>query len=62
MTGISPLHYLRAIRLNGVRRQLREQPHASVAEIAAIWGFSHQSQFAADYRKLFGACPSQSRS
>jgi AraC family transcriptional regulator, ethanolamine operon transcriptional activator len=58
VTGLSPLAYMRAIRLNGVRRHLRERP-CSVGEAAYAWGFNHLSQFAQDYRKLFGELPSQ---
>lgn len=58
VTGLSPLAYMRAIRLNGVRRQLRSQP-GQVGSAAYAWGFNHLSQFAQDYRKLFGELPSQ---
>lgn len=60
--GISPLQYLRAIRLNGARRELRQSlaNAQTVGEVAAHWGFWHLSQFASDYRKLFGQSPSQS--
>jgi len=58
--GLSPLQYLRAIRLNGVRRQLRQAAAQgqSVQDVAVHWGFWHFSQFATDYRKLFGETPS----
>lgn len=58
--GVSPLQYLRAIRLNGARRQLRQAAshHQSVQDVAVRWGFWHFSQFASDYRKLFGETPS----
>jgi AraC family transcriptional regulator, ethanolamine operon transcriptional activator len=61
--GMTPMAYLRAIRLNGARRDLcsAEVRHSgAVQEIAAGWGFWHLSQFAADYRKLFGKRPSES--
>lgn len=60
--GISPLQYLRLIRLNGARRHLREALPTcrTVQEVAADWGFWHLSQFASDYRKLFGESPSES--
>ncbi len=58
VTGLPPLAYMRAIRLNGARRQLRNQP-GQVGAAAYAWGFSHLSQFAQDYRKLFGELPSQ---
>jgi len=58
--GISPKAYLRAWRLNGVHRELRRSDPAvaRVADIARQWGFEHLSQFATDYRKLFGHKPS----
>lgn len=58
VTGLSPLAFMRAIRLNGVRRQLRNEP-GPVGNAAYAWGFSHLSQFAQDYRKQFGELPSQ---
>lgn len=60
--GISPMQYLRLIRLNGARRHLREysQTARTVQDVAADWGFWHFSQFSSDYRKLFGQSPSQS--
>jgi AraC family ethanolamine operon transcriptional activator len=59
--GLSPARYLRALRLNGVRRELkRPRPEAaSVQDIAAHWGFWHLSQFATDYKRQFGELPSQ---
>ncbi|MCW5625811.1 MAG: helix-turn-helix domain-containing protein, partial [Burkholderiales bacterium] len=58
--GVSPVQYLRAVRLNGVRRALRRAgPDARIGDIAAEWGFWHLSQFAADYRRMFGELPSQ---
>ena len=60
--GISPIQYLRVIRLNGARRELRERCSDSrtVRDVAADWGFWHFSQFSSDYRKLFGQSPSES--
>jgi AraC family ethanolamine operon transcriptional activator len=58
--GLSPIQYLRAIRLNGARRHLRAAAlqGQGVQDVAAHWGFWHLSQFACDYRKLFGEAPS----
>ena len=58
ITGLAPVAFMRALRLNAVRRQLRAQPGA-VGDAAYAWGFSHLSQFAQDYRKLFGIRPSE---
>jgi AraC family ethanolamine operon transcriptional activator len=57
---MAPATYLRAIRLNGARRDLcNASPETrSVQDVAAAWGFWHLSQFATDYRKLFGMKPS----
>lgn len=61
LIGISPQHYLKAVRLNAFRRALRvRDPHReSIGDVAARWGFWHLSQLAQDYRKLFGELPSQ---
>ncbi|MFM2067984.1 MAG: hypothetical protein RLZZ584_2893 [Pseudomonadota bacterium] len=55
---MSPVTYLRALRLNGVRRDLRRGGDEAVADRAARWGFWHLSRFAADYRHMFGELPS----
>ena len=58
--GVSPIQYLRISRLNGVRRSLVQAQHGqAVSDIAAQWGFWHLSQFAKDYKQLFGEQPSQ---
>lgn len=56
--GLSPLTYIRSLRLNEVRRALRADGSRSISSIAFDWGFSHLSQFAQDYRRLFGELPS----
>lgn len=59
--GISPIAYLRTVRLNGARRHLREGMQGkSVGDIAGAWGFGNFSQFSCDYKKLFGETPSAS--
>ncbi|WP_188704748.1 HTH-type transcriptional regulator EutR [Silvimonas iriomotensis] len=59
---ICPLGYLKAIRLNAVRRELLSpySSHATIQEAAFAWGFWHMSQFAVDYQRLFGEKPSAS--
>lgn len=58
----SPAAYLRSIRLNAVRRELKnpQSAYGSVQDVAASWGFWHLSQFASDYKRLFGELPSES--
>jgi AraC family transcriptional regulator, ethanolamine operon transcriptional activator len=58
---VSPVTYLRTMRLNRVRQHIREQPERSVGDIAASWGFWHASRFATDYRALFAELPSATR-
>lgn len=55
--GSSPVKYLRAVRLNGVRRELRSGTSA-VQDVAARWGFWHLGQFSLDYKRQFGELPS----
>jgi AraC family ethanolamine operon transcriptional activator len=55
--GMSPLNYLRTLRLDGVRRDLIAG--ASVKSAVEKWGFWHWSRFSHDYRQLFGELPSQ---
>lgn len=53
--GVSPLTYIRSVRLNGVRRLLRHPtPGITVHGAAAAWGYWNPSAFAADYRRQFG--------
>ena len=58
--GTTPIKYLRTVRLNSVRRALRQAaPGATIQDIASHWGFWHLSQFAQDYKQLFGELPSE---
>ena len=60
--GIGPKRYILQERLSDVRRAMISEPsERSVTEIAADWGFTHMSKFAADYRELFGELPSATR-
>lgn len=55
--GTNPVKYLRAVRLNGARRDLRGGDQA-VQDVAAHWGFWHLGQFSRDYKAQFGELPS----
>jgi len=57
----TPVHYLRSVRLNAVRRRLISTHAADlgVAQAAADRGFGHLSHFAERYKALFGELPSQ---
>ena len=62
IVGTSPLKFLKAARLNQVRRALSDiTDDRPVSAIAADWGFWHPGQFAKDYKGLFGENPSQTR-
>ncbi len=55
--GVTPLTWLRALRLAAVRLALRQS--SSVTESATSMGFWHFGHFAHEYQKLFGELPSQ---
>ncbi|MEF9882226.1 AraC family transcriptional regulator [Streptomyces sp. P9-A4] len=58
--GMSPMAYVREVRLDRVREELRAAAPdgVSVSEVAWRWGFAHQGRFAARYREKFGESPS----
>lgn len=57
--GTSPMGYIKRIRYRGAHDDLRRSDgEHSVSEIAARWGFSHMSRFAAEYQDRFGELPS----
>ncbi|PRH80389.1 AraC family transcriptional regulator [Streptomyces solincola] len=59
--SITPLGYLRRLRLERVRTQLRaaDPRTANIGAIAASWGSVHQGRSAAAYREVYGVPPSQ---
>lgn len=61
ITGLRPVEYLRAVRLNAARRRLRETATAdlTVARVASDLGFTHLGHFSGAYKTLFGEHPSQ---
>ncbi|GGQ70152.1 AraC family transcriptional regulator [Couchioplanes azureus] len=57
---ITPLGYLRRVRLDRAHRDLQAADPTAGATVAAIarrWGFADLSRFAADYRRTFGRLP-----
>jgi AraC-like DNA-binding protein len=59
---VTPLGYLRHVRLERAHRELQAADPArgdTVAVIAARWGFAKPGHFAAAYRARFGLLPSQ---
>lgn len=58
--GITPVEYMRNLRLHRVRSELQSSPYeTTIANVAAKWGFWHMSLFSRYYRELFGECPSE---
>jgi AraC family ethanolamine operon transcriptional activator len=60
VTGFSPLHFIKARRLNAARRALKtaHPQETSVKAIALNFGFGHFGHFAYDYKAHFGESPS----
>lgn len=60
-TGMSPMTYLRQVRLARVHDELRHSDpgQVTVAEVAYRWGFGHLGRFSANYQAAYGASPSQ---
>src|SRR5690606_32497107 len=56
--GATPMEYLRSVRLDRVREELR-RGDVAVTECAHRFGFTHLGRFAAAYRERFGELPSQ---
>lgn len=59
-TGRTPMQYVRRVRLDAARTDLRaaDASDETVAAVAARWGFSNLGRFAAMYRAEFGEAPS----
>lgn len=58
--GVSPMAYLRMVRLKRIRAQLlARQGGSAVSDIAKKWGFPHMGRFAQVYRREFGELPSE---
>lgn len=62
--GITPIVYLRCLRLNRVRYELLnpESEYVTVTDIATHWHFLHLSKFSSDYNRMFGELPSKTLS
>jgi AraC-like DNA-binding protein len=60
LVGLSPFKYIKMLRLGEVRRRLQTSSASqlSVSEAALDCGFSHLSQFAADYKRMVLESPS----
>ena len=57
--GVSPMHYLRDLRMERARTELLSGEAASVAGVALRWGFAHMGRFSNDYKARYLETPSQ---
>jgi transcriptional regulator GlxA family with amidase domain len=58
--GMTPLEYLRQVRLNRAHRELKAADPSvdTVNAIAGRWGFMHPGRFSIQYKRVFGHPPS----
>lgn len=59
--GCTPMQYLSDVRLQRAHHELTADPTATVSDVAARWGFSSASRFAAAYKRRYGSPPSAAR-
>jgi AraC-like DNA-binding protein len=58
--NITPLAYLREIRLDAAQAELSSPLNMlSIKDVALKWGFAHMGHFAARYRAAYGETPSE---
>jgi AraC-like DNA-binding protein len=60
VTSLSPMAFLRTLRLTRVRETLLDADlQGRVIDVATEWGFWHMGHFTAAYRTMFGETPSE---
>jgi AraC-like DNA-binding protein len=57
--GVSPMRYMRNLRLLRVREALQSGSVHRVSEAVSRWGFAHAGRFSSEYRRRFGESPSR---
>jgi transcriptional regulator GlxA family with amidase domain len=56
---MTPMQYLKRLRLEGARSELLQAaPGSRVVDVAYRWGFAHHGVFSASYADVFGELPS----
>jgi AraC family transcriptional regulator len=60
-TGLPPHQYLILRRVERAKQLLQAETSLSLAEVAALAGFSDQSQFSRHFKRLVGVTPGQFR-
>lgn len=58
LTGLSPVQYVQAVRLEEARRLLESRSGRSIAQVAARVGYDDARSFARSFRARFGKLPS----
>jgi len=58
--GVSPMQYVKRLRLEAVRRSLlaADPQNGAVGRVASEFGFRQLGRFSAEYRRVFGELPS----
>ena len=56
--GVSPMRYVRDLRMQRVREELASGLATQVVDCAMRWGFAHPGRFSVEYRCRFGESPS----
>jgi AraC-like DNA-binding protein len=57
--GVSPMQYLRDLRMECARTELMSGEASNVSGVALRWGFAHLGRFSNDYKLRYGETPSQ---
>jgi AraC family L-rhamnose operon transcriptional activator RhaR/AraC family L-rhamnose operon regulatory protein RhaS len=58
--GLSPINYLKQVRLQNARKQLRETTY-NVTEVAAQSGFTDSNSFIKSFKQAYGVTPNKFR-
>lgn len=58
-TGLTPVEFIRSIRLHEAYRLMKENNHYNISEVAYMTGFSNLSYFSRSFKAQFGAAPSE---
>ena len=57
--GISPMQFLKMIRLQSAREELLDKKSSkNLTDVAHHWGFNHTGRFSIDYKARYGESPS----
>lgn len=57
LTGMSPIDFVRQVRLLHARSLIEQQAYETIAEVAVASGFNNPAYFARLFKKLFGFAP-----